>query len=1037
MKRNRHIITFAALLFTFFQANAQQFGQNKIQYEHQNWNYIQSEHFDLYFYDNGDRVAEMAAAIAESSYSHLSRSFNYQLRDRIAIILYNSHNDFEETNLSYEIQNEATGGFTEFLKNRVVLPYEGSLEQFRHVIHHELAHAVALQFYFGTGPGAIISGLSRLQLPLWVVEGLAEYESRGGWSTETEEWIRDAVLNNYLPDISRLDAMPYQGGNALFYYIQQRYGKGKVTELYNAIKSTRGVERGFQKALGQDLESFSKKWHKYMREKYWPEIKDYDTPDEFATPLTDHEKSRNFINNAPALSPRGDMVAFLSERGGLFDIYLMSTLDRRIISKLVSGQRSSSVEELKWLRPGISWGTDGRQIVFAAKAGASDVLHFVNVRKGDITETVRFDDLEGVFSPTWSPNGDLVVFVGMFAGQSDLYSYDIKSKELTKLTDDDYSDLEPVFSFDGKKIAFTSDRGDFTEPVNKEPVDLLKHNYSNSDIYVYDIASKSIQRVTTDLSIEKSPAWYHGADSLLYVSDRNGIFNIYLQDLATGEHRHLTNLLSGANQLSVASETKRLAFTSFYKGGYDIYLWKNPMQNLEIPDTLKVTEFIKDEAPYDSTRVAEEEVAVAEDSQSSRPYRHYVFGKDFAEGRFQTSGDSSVALSREQFRTATGGFKKRKYTPEFSVDWAGAVGGYNTFFGVQGATQVVISDLLSNHQFVIQANIIRSIANSDLSVAYANLSRRWDYSIAAYHFANFFQGTRTVSFGSGQVGRLTTIERFRNYGIGGSLSYPFSRFRRVDFGLNWFNVHQDELLYGEAFGFDSQTVSTMLFTLGYNHDNAVWAYTGPFFGDRVNFGVTFSPKFGKNGIGFTTMTGDLRRYIMLGREYSLALRLSGGASVGQNPTRFLLGGVTNWINYKFARDIDFDLVRDYYFSQFISPLRGADYYQMIGNRYFITNIELKFPLIQYFITRFPLPLGFQNVRGAVFTDIGSAWTGNNFRAFSTNDKGDRVLEDILAGFGWGLRTPFLIGLLRIDQAWSTDLSQVSKPKWYVSFGIDF
>ena len=158
MKRNRHIITFAALLFTFFQANAQQFGQNKIQYEHQNWNYIQSEHFDLYFYDNGDRVAEMAAAIAESSYSHLSRSFNYQLRDRIAIILYNSHNDFEETNLSYEIQNEATGGFTEFLKNRVVLPYEGSLEQFRHVIHHELAHAVALQFYFGTGPGAIISG---------------------------------------------------------------------------------------------------------------------------------------------------------------------------------------------------------------------------------------------------------------------------------------------------------------------------------------------------------------------------------------------------------------------------------------------------------------------------------------------------------------------------------------------------------------------------------------------------------------------------------------------------------------------------------------------------------------------------------------------------------------------------------------------------------------------------------------------------------------------------------------------------------------
>ncbi|MFQ5630822.1 MAG: BamA/TamA family outer membrane protein, partial [bacterium] len=322
---------------------------------------------------------------------------------------------------------------------------------------------------------------------------------------------------------------------------------------------------------------------------------------------------------------------------------------------------------------------------------------------------------------------------------------------------------------------------------------------------------------------------------------------------------------------------------------------------------------------------------------------------------------------------------------------------------------------------------------SDLSIAYANLSRRWDYSVAAYHFANFFQGTRTSSV----IGRVTTIERFRNFGLGGSISYPFTRFKRLDLGVNWFNIHQEELLYGEEVGFTSETISTVLMTAGYNYDNAVWAYTGPFFGDRINFGITFSPKLGGNGLGFTTMNGDLRRYFMLGREYSLALRLAGGASVGQNPTRFLLGGVTNWINYKFARDIDFDLVRDFYFSQFVSPLRGADYYERIGDRYFIFNAELKFPLIQYFITRFPIPLGFQNVRGAIFTDIGSAWSGNSFRAFTRNENGDRIFQDIVGGFGWGLRTPFLIGLLRLDQAWSTDLSQISKPKWYVSFGIDF
>ena len=1029
MKRFAYIVN--CLLFTIVATalSAQQFGKNKIQYKDQDWHYIQSEHFDLYYYGDGLEIAETAAGMAETAYEKLSHSFNYKLRDRISIILYNSHNDFEETNLNPGIVGESTGGFTEFKKNRVVLPYEGSMEQFRHVIHHELAHAVTLQFYFGSGPGAIVNGLSRLQLPLWFVEGLAEYESLDGWNTSKDQIVRDAVQHNYLPPMYALDYSAYNGGMAVFSYIAERYGKRKVTELYNAVKITRSVKRGFQKALGQDLESFHKKWTKYLKGEYWPEVKLYQSPDEFSTPLTNHEKTKNYINNAPALSPKGDLVAFLSDKDGLFDIYLMSTLDKRIISKLVSGQRTSNIEELKWLRPGISWSPDSKSIVFAAKAGRSDVLHIVNVRKTKIEKTLRFEQFSGIFSPTWSPNGRDITFVAMHGARSDLFTYNLNNDKLTQITDDQFTDLEPMWSHDGKKLVFISDREDAAALKNAN-IDFSKRNYSHTDIFVYDAQTKMIKRITSGLSNEKSPVWFQGTDTLLYVSDKSGIFNIYLHDLKTDEVRHLTNLISGANQLSVASGTKRLAYTSFYKGGYDIYLWKNPLQNIEVPDSLQPTSFLLRENPFDnqSEESILEETVTAE-NKSSRPFRHYVFGKEFAQGRFSSQTDSSVSLNKDQYMTSAGEFKTRKYTPRYSIDYAGAVGGYNTFYGVQGATQLLVSDLLGNHQFMIQANIIQSIKNSDLSIAYANLKRRWDYSVSAYHFANFFQSSAQDPRNGAYY---RTLERFRNYGLGSSISYPFSRFRRIDMGVNWYNIQRDELYYG----FTSETIRTLLFSAGYNFDNAIWAYTGPFAGSRSHIGITYSPSLGATGRQFTTLTADLRRYLKFGREYSLAFRFSGGASFGKDPNNFILGGVSNWINYSFAQDIDSNIAGDLYFSRFVSPMRGASFYEAIGNRYFVANAEFKFPLIQTIIAKFPLSILPSPVRGAGFVDIGSAWTGNNFRAFK-KDQDSPVFQDVLAGFGWGIRTPFLIGLLRIDQAWGTDLMDVSKPKWYVSFGIDF
>ena len=126
------------LLFSTTPALTQEtiFGKNKVQYTEFEWYYIQSDHFDIYFNIGGEYIANFTADVAESSYTQISKSFRYQITNRIPIIVYNSHNEFQQTNVVNSYLEEGIGGVTELFKNRVVLPFEGDYKKFRHVIHH-------------------------------------------------------------------------------------------------------------------------------------------------------------------------------------------------------------------------------------------------------------------------------------------------------------------------------------------------------------------------------------------------------------------------------------------------------------------------------------------------------------------------------------------------------------------------------------------------------------------------------------------------------------------------------------------------------------------------------------------------------------------------------------------------------------------------------------------------------------------------------------------------------------------------------------
>jgi outer membrane protein assembly factor BamA len=190
----------------------------------------------------------------------------------------------------------------------------------------------------------------------------------------------------------------------------------------------------------------------------------------------------------------------------------------------------------------------------------------------------------------------------------------------------------------------------------------------------------------------------------------------------------------------------------------------------------------------------------------------------------------------------------------------------------------------------------------------------------------------------------------------------------------------------------------------------------------------------------------MRKYLKFGKEYNLVYRLAGGISEGSEPQQFFLGGLDNWLNRRFNGNngrIRIDNPQDIYFSSFETPLRGTSYYEQSGNRFALMNLEFRFPLIRYLILGWPLPLGLQNVRGALFTDLGAAWEGKlgefeRFRAFKGSTGFPPELDDLLMGYGFGSRANLGFLLLRFDVAWTTDLQHSSsRPRYYFSLGTEF
>jgi len=1086
------IILIAVILALPAHGQETYFGKNKVQYKGFTWQYIQTTHFDIYFYNHEYQTAKFASDVLESAYVVISEQLHYRIHRRIPVFLYNSPNDFQQTNIIADLIEEGIGGFTEAFKNRMVIPFNGSREDFRHVLHHELTHAVVYDMIFGNIFSSLLSRQRLFDLPLWFAEGYAEYSSRYGWDYSADMVMRDATINNYLQPPDYLGGyLAYKEGQALIKYIVDNYGEKKLGEILVKGKIHLTMNKALKASNNMSLEDLWKNFSKEMKRRYWPEISKRKEPGEIAKALTDHEKDGSHFNEKPIFSPRGDRLAIFSDRSDYSEIYLISAIDGKVIERLVKGERTGDLESLHSYLSGIAFSPDGDKIAFVAKSDGKDALFFLTINNKEIYKKKYFD-FNSILSPVWSPEGNKIAFSALTGDRRDIIVYDLQGDSAYNLTKDDYDDIDPSWRPDSKTLFFSSDR---PHPDNNFVIDSLQcrsgdsidyssiHNkfgFGNYDLFMLNTENDSITPFHTGPGQNREPSVSPDGKKVCFVSNRNGIDNLYISYIDSSATFAFTDILTGAGSPSWSPDGKEIAFSSFNKAGFDIFLINDikaagdngillptdfvlgkynkkpePPSPGEIKDTLKMTAdtsvVVAPSADSinqtDSGRVVSDTaIAKAPASDSSRiEDGDYVFvskedekkKEDPLSGIFKDVPDSTMSgknyiTPEEQAifdsvsstnKLPDGEYKVHDYRVKFTPDYVNGGFSYDTFFGLRGQSAFVFSDYLGDHQIYLLTDLVNTIDQSNFQLYYFYNRARTSRGFGIFHTKNYYIDSDNHLFS----------DRF--YGFQTYLSRPFSKFFRAE--LMGSQIFIDRNYHDNNDSRPSRSTKVTTGTLSLVQDNILWGVTGPLNGRRSRINLSGAVDlFDSAKMSFYSTEIDYRKYWHIKSLFSVAFRLSGGASWGKTPKRYFLGGTTNWIGQTVVNAEVYD-VKNLYFSDVVTPLRGLGYYQLSGTRYFLSNFEFRYPFIDYLKMNFPLPFSIRYVTGAIFYDIGSAWDNDKtFKGGST--EGGAHLQDIKSSFGFGIRANLGFLVLRYDLAWLTDFNSVAAhPRYYFSLGADF
>ncbi len=1028
------VLCMAAPSCAMAQSYIETFGQNRLQNRKFEWKFFDTKHFRVYHYDKaGRQLGRYVAEEAENNIKIIEKKMAGQFPERFNIVLYNSYDDYRQTNIGLKDESQISqmtiSGTWNLTGDKLVVYHTGKHTDLRRQIQAGMAQVVMEHMIYGESFKKMAKTALLLNLPEWVTTGFIAYLV-DGWNPETNsEWKRlmDAQPKKGFHEFS--EQYPEIAGKAFWKFVDEQYGRDKMKSLLSALQQKTSLNKTMKDKsyLGLKVTKAYDSCMTFYRESYAQDLLNQEVPDSSKGLISLKLPKDNTIIRNIRVSPRGTDIVYVAWKEGHFTIYQQKTSKDQVRSVLLEGGQVDVSDEIDPNYPMMAWSNAGNKLAILYKIGRKTMLRIYNNQKNRVENFVippnRFDRVLGM---SFMQDDDKMVFSAIKKSQTDLYQFTIKGSKMANITDDAWDDIEPVFVSGGsrKGILFLSNR---PKPNMNVPVGVNELPTGPMNLYFYNTTTMStelLQCTNYTKGHVEQPIQY-GADNFAYLYDGNGIQNKYA--IIFGRDRrnmdsaysvpvtnYNTSIISHQYNLAVDEvadviQVKKKYLVYFH--GLQLPNDSTPAKKL-VPTVLSIEKpeppapeigglnvtFTQPIAPgttetngtmpevKNGTVFQSEFSDTTNDNRSGRKRRREAA---VVNATGQTEADSStlaVINDSAYLKMKPSPYRRSFKADMFNVRVDNSVlftqyqsyatnGGAYRNPGIGALTTVNIAELMEDYKLTAGFQIPKDLSSTTYFLQYKNTKKRLDWGLLVLRKQNKSQENVRYIDKTGRVYVLPQLfKNLTNYGQA-EISYPFDRVRSFRFTTG---VMQTKLVQ-KAQDYISLTLeipnTDQIWSMNraeYVFDNTI----SPLLNIRVGTRYKAYSEYMYQAAGGTqtcyNIGFDFRTYHKIYKNAIWATRAAWAHSDGNAPVQYQLGGVDNWIGAQTTNDNQ--MGGNYGFIALATSLRGYKQGARKANNFGVLSSEVRVPLVS-FVKRPMQSALLKNLQGVAFMDMGSAWRG--------------------------------------------------------------